>query len=111
MKLFNGTSIFTVNVFHAHIKEWKQKKKEILSLVDFDNKDAASYDELIYTDHNLYGIKKDKKGVCPYREPFLDMLFPYLKEFKAVAPYNELSKIFIVYCNKWFLAPLSVSPF
>ena len=82
MKLFNGTSIFTVNVFAAHIKEWKQKKKEILSLVDFDNKDAASDDDLIYTDHNLYGIGKDKKVVCPYREPFLDMLFPYLKEFR-----------------------------
>ena len=49
MKLFNGTPIFTVNVFHAHIKEWKQKKKEILSLVDFDNKDAASHDAVSYT--------------------------------------------------------------
>ena len=50
-------SIFSVNVFAAHIDEWKQKKKEILSLVDFNNKDAASDEELNYTDHNLYGIK------------------------------------------------------
>ena len=34
-------SIFSVNVFAAHIDEWKQKKKEILSLVDFNNKDFA----------------------------------------------------------------------
>mgnify|MGYP001157433014 CR=1 FL=1 len=82
MRFLNNTPIFSVNVFATYVSEWKQKKKEILSLVDFDNKDAASDEELTYTDHNLYGIKKDKKVTCPYRKPFLDMLFPYLNEFK-----------------------------
>ena len=91
MKLFNGTSIFSVHVFAAHIDEWKQKKKEILSLVDFNNKDAASDEELNYTDHNLYGIKRDKKVVCPYKESFLDMLFPYLNDFREnVYQYNRI---------------------
>jgi len=82
MKFLNPTPIFSVNVFASYVSAWKQKGKEILSLVDFDNKDAARDEELNYTDHNLYGIRKDKKVICPYREPLLDILSPALNEFK-----------------------------
>ena len=75
-------AIFSVHVFAAHIDEWKQKKKEILSLVDFNNKDAASDEELNYTDHNLYGIKRDKKVVCPYKESFLDRIRNQLSQLQ-----------------------------
>ena len=74
MKKTNFVKIdpFQLYIYFAYVDEWKSKKKEILSLVDFNDEiPSKKYENLAYSD---YGMDK------PYPE-FLDMLEPYLKWF------------------------------
>ena len=63
---------FNLCIYFTHVDEWKLKKKEILSLVDFNDKIASEkYENLTYSD---YGMDKSYPK-------FVDMLEPYLKIF------------------------------
>ena len=86
----NKTSIFTVDVFRAHVDGWKSMKKEILSLVDFDNKDARREKNLTYTDFNLYATGKTVLD-SPYKRHFIDLIHPILSEFRnTVFKYEKI---------------------
>ena len=95
MKLFNEQSMFVVNSYFTHVVEWKERREEILSLVDFnvEGHDKIS-DHLTYSDYNLYNQEDS-----PYVKSFLEMLEPYLKEFREnVFQYNQVTS---VWCQKY----------
>jgi hypothetical protein len=95
MKLFNEQSMFVVNSYSTHVVEWKERREEILSLVNFnvEGHDKIS-DNLAYSDYNLYNQEDS-----PYRKSFLEMLEPYLKEFREnVFQYNQVTG---VWCQKY----------
>jgi len=88
--ILKKNSIFTVDAFHVHVDGWKSMKKEILSLVDFDNKDAKREKNLTYTDFNLYATGENISD-SPYKRLFIDLIHPILSEFRnTVFKYEKI---------------------
>ena len=96
-------SLFSTNVWIFHVKEWKDVKDEILSLIPDINKTPSNNpadltkDLVFYTDYFDF----DTPELSEYRNKFLDLVSPYIREFAKNTPKKKIKDIKNIWCQKY----------
>ena len=86
-------SLFEISLHRVHIKEWKDKKDYILSLIPFDNKEAID-ENISFAD---YWIDND---IPEYGNSFHEIIRPYIDEFHKVALY-KFQRLTKMWCHRY----------
>tara|TARA_B100001029_G_scaffold106208_1_gene87627 strand:+ start:60 stop:587 length:528 start_codon:yes stop_codon:yes gene_type:complete len=86
-------SLFEISLYRVYIKEWKDKKDYILSLIPFDNKEAID-ENISFAD---YWIGND---IPEYGNAVNEIIKPYIDDFYKVAPY-KFQRLTKMWCHRY----------
>lgn len=105
--------LFSTNICIFYVKEWKDAKDEILSLIpdvnDNDNensknndtKDIGLYHNDGATDFYTDFFDPDDPKLFDYRNKFQDLISPYVNEFIQHTPKKKIKYIKHIWCQKY----------
>jgi|TARA_B100000085_G_scaffold42961_1_gene36075 hypothetical protein len=101
-------TLFSTDIWKVNVKEWKNVKNEILDLIpDYSEKYSSNITappppfpkdyEPFYTDF----FDDDGEELSEYRNKFLDLVSPYIKQFSKLTPQKKIKTIINVWCQKY----------